>query len=114
MVVHADHNALPYAGRRAEGGSIYIVGKPICARCAVLVIQSGIKRVVARKPKDGTTSHWDKSGKTALEMFDEAGVLFLDSTKYNTKEVEPDQFSILDILHTVLEISPEPKPKNAA
>ncbi len=80
MVVHAEENALLGAGMRARGGSLYVFGKPICARCAGSLIQSGITRVVAEKPKKGTDSKWDKSGKFALQMLKEAKIKFVPNS----------------------------------
>jgi dCMP deaminase len=80
MVVHAEENALLGAGMRARGGSLYVFGKPICARCAGTLIQSGIKRVVAERPKKGTDSKWDKSGKIALQMLKEAKIKFIPNS----------------------------------
>jgi len=77
MVVHAEENAVLGAGVRARGGSIYVFGKPICARCAGTIIQSGVTRVVAQEPKRGTKSKWDKSGKIAREMLGEAHIEFV-------------------------------------
>ena len=77
MVVHAEENAVLGAGVRTRGGSIYVYGKPICARCAGSIIQSGIKRVVAEKPRRGTDSKWDKSGQIANQMLAEAKVKFV-------------------------------------
>ena len=74
FVVHAEVNALIAAGARAEGSTMYVWGKPICARCAGPIIQAGVKRVVALAP-GSSDSKWDKSGKTAHEMFLEAGVI---------------------------------------
>ncbi|UYK80798.1 dCMP deaminase family protein [Xanthomonas sacchari] len=73
LVVHAEVNAIIASGARAEGATIYVWGKPICARCAGPIIQAGIKRVVALAPGN-TDSHWDKSGITARDMFIEAGI----------------------------------------
>lgn len=73
FVVHAELNAIIAAGTRAEGGTLYVWGKPICARCAGPIIQSGIKRVVALAPGN-SESKWDLSGKTAHEMFIEAAI----------------------------------------
>ncbi|MGB3395571.1 MAG: hypothetical protein WBB60_03885, partial [Nitrospira sp.] len=67
-------NALIAAGARAEGSILYVWGKPVCARCAGPIIQAGIKRVVALAPGH-TDSPWDKSGKTAHQMFLEAGII---------------------------------------
>jgi dCMP deaminase len=74
FVVHAEINAIIAAGERANGATIYVWGKPICARCAGPIIQAGIKRVVALAPGD-SDSKWDISGKTAQQMFKEAGIV---------------------------------------
>lgn len=73
LVVHAEVNALIAAGSRSFGSTIYVWGKPICARCAGPIIQAGVKRIVALKPKE-TESKWDKSGQLAHQMFIEAGI----------------------------------------
>ena len=75
LVVHAEQNALIAAGSRAQGSTVYVWGKPICARCAGAIIQAGVKRVVALSPETGDqTSKWAKSGRFAAQMFAEAGV----------------------------------------
>lgn len=74
LVVHAEQNALIAAGSRAIGSTIYVWGKPVCARCAGTIIQAGVKRVVALAPKSKGNSKWDKSGMYATQMFIEAGV----------------------------------------
>jgi dCMP deaminase len=74
-IVHAEINALIAAGERAKDSTIYVWGKPICARCAGPIIQAGVKRIVALTPFTGDPeSKWVKSGKFAHEMFKEAGV----------------------------------------
>jgi len=75
LIVHAEENAIIAAGQRAEGATIYVWGKPVCARCAGSIIQSGIKRVVALSPDDGDPeSKWTKSGKYSIQMLKEAGI----------------------------------------
>jgi dCMP deaminase len=96
MVVHAEQNALLYAGRMARGGSIYIAGKPPCARCAVLIIQAGIKRVVARAPDTESQDKWDVSGRLALKMFEESEVAFVDASEYDEGKIEADEFSDME------------------
>ena len=55
IVVHAEANALLIAGSAAVGGTIYLYGpRPICARCAGILIQAGIKRAVAIRPPPAT------------------------------------------------------------
>lgn len=77
MVVHAEENAILGAGVRARGDSIYVFGKPVCARCAGTIIQAGVGLVVARKPKKGTKSKWDKSDQIARKMLKEANITFV-------------------------------------
>ena len=75
LIVHAEQNALIAAGSRTMGSTIYVWGKPVCARCAGSIIQAGVKRVVALSPKSiGSKSAWYKTGKYAHDMFKEAGV----------------------------------------
>ncbi len=64
LVVHAEQNALIAAGSRALGSTIYVWGKPVCARCAGSIIQAGIKRVVALSPESVEAgSRWYQTGK---------------------------------------------------
>jgi dCMP deaminase len=74
MIIHAEQNALLIAGRAAEGGDLFVCGKPICSRCAGLIIQAGITRVVAEDPEVDPTSKWCETGKRAIEMLEEAGI----------------------------------------
>ncbi len=76
LIVHAEQNALIAAGSRTHGGTIYVWGKPICARCAGMIIQAGIKRIVALSPNSvSTDSKWHKTGQYSKQMFQEAGVI---------------------------------------
>ena len=88
IVVHAEVNALLIAGSAAAGGTIYLYGpRPICARCAGILIQAGVKRAVAIRPPpcdetkakrvhDPSQMNWAESGRLALQMFNEAEVEF--------------------------------------
>jgi dCMP deaminase len=85
MTVHAEANVALIAGRAARKGTIYVHGAPICADCAGIVIQAGIKRVVATPPCPSTSPclasraskiDWDEHGRIALEMFTEADLEF--------------------------------------
>ena len=76
MMLHAEQSALLHAGRDARGGTLYVVGKPVCNHCAVLAIQSGIRRVVAAAPRPGTKSEWDRRGFISARLFAEAGLTF--------------------------------------
>jgi dCMP deaminase len=79
MVVHAEQNALLCSGSAAREGILYVYGKPVCPRCAVLIIQAGIKQVLGIQPDPARnpTSDTHKSGTISLKMFSEAGVTFV-------------------------------------
>jgi dCMP deaminase len=74
MIIHAEQNALLIAGRAAEGGTLFVWGKPVCSPCAGLIIQAGITRVVAEDPEADETSKWCEPGKRAIAMLREAGI----------------------------------------
>jgi len=73
MVVHAEQNALVFAGPQAQGCSLFVNPLPPCARCAVIIIQAGIARVVCPRP-DLSHEPWATQSRIAEEMFNEAGV----------------------------------------
>ncbi len=73
MVVHAEQNALMFAGDRAEGCTLYVHPLPPCARCAVMIIQAGIVRIVSDQP-DFEHDRWGEQAKIADAMFREAGL----------------------------------------
>ena len=72
--IHAEENALLFAGRSVEGCTIYVTHPP-CARCAAKLIQAGITRVVARAPTDQFAGRWADDMDSANTMFAEAGVV---------------------------------------
>lgn len=79
MVVHAETNALMFAGEQANGCTLYVTPLPPCARCAVLIIQSGIKRVLSPTP-DTSREPWKTQFAISSQMFAESGISveFLD------------------------------------
>lgn len=56
--IHAENNALLYAGYSANGGTLYLTLSP-CARCANLILRAGITRVVFSEYWES----WHKHGK---------------------------------------------------
>lgn len=73
--IHAETNAIMFASRPVAGCTIYVTHPP-CAKCAAVIIQSGIARVVSRPPWNSFTDRWADDIKSANEMFIEAGVTF--------------------------------------
>jgi dCMP deaminase len=47
LIVHAEENAIVHARRSLEGCTIYTAPFMPCSKCAGLIIQSGIRRVVS-------------------------------------------------------------------
>lgn len=70
--IHAEENALLFAGRPVEGCTLYVTHPP-CARCAAKLIQAGLTRVVAQMPAEGFSERWADDMRSAAEMFAEAG-----------------------------------------
>ena len=75
-VMHAELNAILSAKEPLLNCSIYINTMPrklfTCDRCAVAIIQSGIKKVVVLGPVD--ESDWSEAFDRARQMYKEAGV----------------------------------------
>ena len=72
IVLHAEENAIMFAKRNLDGCTLYVTNMPPCAHCASLIIQSGIKRVVAIKRE--VPDRWKESVELTKQLFDEAGV----------------------------------------
>lgn len=72
-VVHAEVNAILNAVASVRGCTLYVTPLPTCERCAGVIIQSGIRRVVV--PNLIVMDRWSASWEIALEMYQEAGVM---------------------------------------
>ena len=70
FICHAEANAIVSAHEPLVGHTLYATLFP-CNECAELIIQSGIKTIVA--PKEGN-ERWTDSHKVASQMFEEAKV----------------------------------------
>lgn len=73
--IHAENNAILNATRDLEGCTIYVTHHP-CARCAALIVQVGIKRVVCPTPDPDFAARWVHDLLAAQDMFHQAGVYF--------------------------------------
>jgi dCMP deaminase len=74
LTSHAEENAVAHAARvgaRLKGASAYTTHFP-CSRCARMLIQAGVARVVSG---GGTTSMPEEEFSYARMMFSEAGVI---------------------------------------
>jgi dCMP deaminase len=70
MIVHGEMNAIIFAERSLQGCTLYTYPFMPCSRCASMVIQAGITRVVAPKSDN---PRWIEDFKLSEEMFAEAG-----------------------------------------
>jgi len=77
IVVHAEPNAILLAERDLRGATIYVTHTP-CCRCAGLIIQAGIKRVVTNPPSPEFLERWGESLKLTRNLFAEAGVVYFE------------------------------------
>lgn len=76
-IIHGEMNAILNAHGSVDGCTLYTVPFAPCERCAVMVIQAGIKRVVAPTLPDRLKERWSDSLQRAAEFFAEAGVEFV-------------------------------------
>ncbi len=72
-VVHAEENAIISAAEKLHGYTLFCTLLP-CAHCALLVIQSGIRCVVAPEPSAAHVERWGKHFEETREMLHEADV----------------------------------------
>lgn len=72
--IHAELNAVLFA-KKTEGCTAYVTHPP-CTSCALVLIQSGVSRVVARRPSEDLLSRWEDSISKAEGFFNEAEVKF--------------------------------------
>jgi dCMP deaminase len=71
IIVHCERNALLFANRSVEGCTLYTWPFMSCSTCASMVIQAGIKRVVAPWSDN---ERWIAEFELSKQMFKEAGV----------------------------------------
>ena len=87
MTIHAEENAILFAGRDVTGMTIYVHPLFPCSNCAAKIIQSGISRVVSKRVK--IESKWFDSVEKSKEMFGEAGVsMSFIGISYNKEKAE--------------------------
>jgi dCMP deaminase len=73
MVIHAELNAILAARADLEDHILYCTHQP-CAHCASVIIQSGIKKVVAPPASEELHSRWAADFALTEELFFEANV----------------------------------------
>jgi dCMP deaminase len=71
IVVHGEINAILFANRSITGCTLYTFPFEPCPRCAGLIIQSGIKRVVSLV---NNIDRWEEDFKVTRQLFKEANI----------------------------------------
>jgi dCMP deaminase len=74
LVVHGEINAILTAREPLHGYTLYTWPFLTCERCALHVIQAGIKRVVAPELDEERRVRWKASLEAAESLYAEAGV----------------------------------------
>jgi len=72
MILHAEENAIMFAGRDLSDCRLYVSGLPPCSHCASFIVQSGIKKVYAWKQE--IPERWQESFEITKNIFAESGV----------------------------------------
>lgn len=76
-IIHAEVNAILFAQRSLKNCTLYTYPFGCCSRCAAVVIQSGIKRVISPiLPTEKT--QWVDNLKISSDLFYEADVLKIE------------------------------------
>jgi dCMP deaminase len=71
---HAEENLVAqaaYMGKSLKNSTILVSSLFACNVCARMIIQSGVKRIIAPSSDEG---NWKESNETAITMFQEANV----------------------------------------
>ena len=73
-IIHAEENAILFAKQDLTDCSLYVFPFQPCNMCSRIIIQSGIKRVVAPDASEELKERWKESMEISEEMFEQAGV----------------------------------------
>ena len=76
-ILHAEMNAILKAGKKGaalEGCTIYVYPFTPCSNCMAAIIQSGIVRVVTKRPTGTLLIRWKDTNEEAIKMANEAGI----------------------------------------
>lgn len=71
MVVHAEINALLFTTQPLDGATLYLFPFLSCSKCTAIIINSGIKRVIAPL---NFNPRWEKSIELSQALYHEAQV----------------------------------------
>lgn len=75
IVVHAEMNAMHFAGQGLDGCTLYTWPLPPCSRCASSIIQVGITHVYSIYPNAEINKRWEDDIQLAAQMMEETGIV---------------------------------------
>jgi dCMP deaminase len=76
LIVHAEENCILNALRNninIKGGAIY-VSFPPCHQCSKSIIQSGLKKIIYKKPNEEFLKRWSESIEISQIILNESGI----------------------------------------
>ena len=71
MIIHGEINAILFAQRSLKHCTLYTTPFMPCSRCASIIVQSGINRVVA---PNNFPERWAKQFDTSIQIFKESNI----------------------------------------
>jgi len=74
LIVHGEINAISFTQECIHGYTLFTYPFLPCTRCAGIVIQNGIKQVIAPTLPEHLVARWSQSISLTKSIFDEAGV----------------------------------------
>jgi len=75
LCIHAEQNAILHAKCDLTNCRLYIYGYMCCSKCALLIIQAGIKEVYYKDlPAHSTSEYWKQDFILSQQLLKEAGV----------------------------------------
>lgn len=75
MIVHGEMNAILFANTSLKECSLYTFPFMPCPRCASMIIQTGIKRVVSYK---NISDRWEDEFKVSRNLFIESNIEYVE------------------------------------
>jgi dCMP deaminase len=75
IIIHGEMNAILFANRSLIGCTLYTYPFMPCPRCASMVIQTGINRIVTYK---NTNDRWAEEFKLSHSIFKEANIEYIE------------------------------------
>lgn len=71
IIVHGEINAIMFANKNLRDCTLYTYPFEPCPRCAGIIIQSGIKKIIA---PINTIDRWENDFKLSRQLFNEANI----------------------------------------